>query len=145
MVTSTLFLDTEYGGKAEGFEEDEWEHARHPVFYTHKVGEGEVLYLTLGHCRHHHDMQPLLDYWPTMDRGSWDCRYFINCCDGVFSGRLSLWIKRLLMHWLRLELLSNNSLGFRIKKGTCECPFFYILFYIFFLYIVYLYALRQKA
>ena len=41
-----------------------------------KVGEGEVLYLTLGHCRHHHDMQPMMDYWPTMDRGSWDLPVF---------------------------------------------------------------------
>ena len=71
-----VILDTEYGGKAEGFEEDEWEHARHPVFYTHSVGEGEVLYLTLGHCRHHHDMQPMLDYWPAMERGSWDLPVF---------------------------------------------------------------------
>jgi len=71
-----VILDTEYGGKAEGFEEDDWEHARHPVFYTHTVGEGQVLYLTLGHCRHHHDMQPLLDYWPTIDRGSWDLPVF---------------------------------------------------------------------
>ena len=71
-----VILDTEYGGKAEGFEEDDWEHARHPVFYTHTFGEGQVLYLTLGHCRHHHDMQPLLDYWPTIDRGSWDLPVF---------------------------------------------------------------------
>lgn len=71
-----VLLDTEYGGEAAGFEEDQWEHARHPVFYIHKVGEGQVLYLTLGHCRHHYDMQPLLDYWPTMDRCAWDLPVF---------------------------------------------------------------------
>ncbi len=71
-----VLLDAEYGGKAEGFVEDEWEHARHPVLYTHEVGKGEVLYLTLGHCRHHHDMQPLLDYWPTVDRCAWDLPVF---------------------------------------------------------------------
>jgi len=71
-----VLLDTEFGGEAAGFEEDQWEHARHPVFYIHKVGEGQVLYLTLGHCRHHYDMQPLLDYWPTVDRCAWDLPVF---------------------------------------------------------------------
>lgn len=71
-----VLLDAEYGGKAEGFQEDDWEHARHPVFYTHSVGKGEVLYLTLGHCRHHYDMQPLLDYWPSIDRCAWDLPVF---------------------------------------------------------------------
>ncbi|MFA7556005.1 MAG: ThuA domain-containing protein [Spongiibacteraceae bacterium] len=71
-----VLLDTEFSGTAEGFVESEWEHARHPVFYTHTVGEGQVLYLTLGHCRHHYDMQPLMDYWPSVDRGAWDLPVF---------------------------------------------------------------------
>jgi type 1 glutamine amidotransferase len=71
-----VMLDTEFGGKAEGFVENDWQHARHPVFYSHDVGEGCVLYLTLGHCRHHYDMQPLMDYWPTVDRCAWDLPVF---------------------------------------------------------------------
>ncbi len=71
-----VLLDTEYGGSAEGFVEDEWEHARHPVFYIHEIGEGNVLYLTLGHCRHHYDMQPLMNYWPSIDRCAWDLPVF---------------------------------------------------------------------
>lgn len=67
-----VLLDTEYGGEAPGFEEDNWEHAHHPVMYIQKLNEGAVLYLTLGHCRHHYDMQPMMDYWPTIDRCSWD-------------------------------------------------------------------------
>lgn len=67
-----VLLDTEFGGEAKGFVEDQWEHARHPVFYIHELGEGAVLYLTLGHCRHHYDMQPLMDYWPTVERCAWD-------------------------------------------------------------------------
>ncbi len=67
-----VLLDTEFGGDAPGFVENQWEKARHAVFYIHEVGEGAVLYLTLGHCRHHYDMQPLLDYWPTVDRCAWD-------------------------------------------------------------------------
>lgn len=71
-----VLLDAEFEGEAPGFEEDNWEHGRHPVFYIHPVGEGAVLYLTLGHCRHHFDMQPLLDYWPTVDRCAWDLPVF---------------------------------------------------------------------
>jgi hypothetical protein len=41
------------------------------VFYLHPVGQGEVLYLTLGHCRGHYDMQPLIDYYPAPEKGSW--------------------------------------------------------------------------
>ena len=43
-----------------------------PVMYLHEVGKGPVLYLTLGHCRGHFDMRPVLDWWPTVDRGSWE-------------------------------------------------------------------------
>ena len=32
----------------------------------------EVLYLTLGHCRGHYDMQPLLAYWPEKQRCAWE-------------------------------------------------------------------------
>lgn len=71
-----VLLDAAFGGDAPGFEEGQWEHGRHPVLYTHQVGEGSVLYLTLGHCRHHYDMQPLLDYWPTVDRCAWDLPVF---------------------------------------------------------------------
>ncbi len=71
-----VLLDTEFAGDAPGFVEDKWEQARHPVFYIHEVGEGAVLYLTLGHCRHHYDMQPLLDYWPSIDRCAWDLPVF---------------------------------------------------------------------
>lgn len=71
-----VLLETEYGGDAKGFEEDKWEHAKHPVFYLNPIGKGEVLYLTLGHCRGHYDMQPMLDYWPSVDRCAWDLPVF---------------------------------------------------------------------
>jgi len=73
-----VILDTEFGGDAPGFVEDKWEHARHPVMYTHPVGQGEVLYLTLGHCRHHHDMQPFMDFWPTVEKCAWDLPVFYD-------------------------------------------------------------------
>ena len=45
--------------------------------WTHRrLGEGAVLYLTLGHCRGHYDMRPALDWWPTVDRNSWELPEF---------------------------------------------------------------------
>jgi hypothetical protein len=71
-----VLLETEFGGDAPGFVENQWELAKHPVFYIKQQGNGAVLYNTLGHCRHHYDMQPLLDYWPTVDRCAWDLPVF---------------------------------------------------------------------
>lgn len=42
------------------------------MYYIHRLGEGEVLYLNLGHCRGHYDMRPLMDYYPQIERGSWE-------------------------------------------------------------------------
>ena len=66
-------LHTQFSGEAKGFVESSWPGSDpRPVMYLHRLGDGEVLYLTLGHCRGHYDMQPQVDYWPTVDRGSWE-------------------------------------------------------------------------
>ena len=66
-------LHAEFSGKAPGFVEEDWlDDAPRPVYYIHKVGDGEVLYLNLGHCRGHYDMQPRLDYYPNIERCAWD-------------------------------------------------------------------------
>jgi len=68
-----VLLHTHYGGKAEGFTESDWtDDALRPLYYIHRIGEGEVLYLTLGHCRGHYDMRPVTDYYPRIERGSWN-------------------------------------------------------------------------
>ena len=68
-----LLLDTHYNGKAPGFVEEDWsDDAPRPVYYINKVGEGEVLYLNLGHCRGHYDMQPMMPFYPKIERGSWE-------------------------------------------------------------------------
>jgi len=68
-----VLLDTDYQGEAQGFVEDQWSGDKpHPVYYIHPVGQGEVLYLNLGHCRGHYDMQPMVDYYPQIEKGSWD-------------------------------------------------------------------------
>ena len=37
-----------------------------------------MLYLTLGHCRGHYDLQPMMDWWPTIDRCAWDLPVFYD-------------------------------------------------------------------
>jgi hypothetical protein len=67
-------LDTRFTGSATGFVEDQWpKDESRPVYYLNLVGEGEVLYLNLGHCRGHYDMQALgMAYYPKIERGSWE-------------------------------------------------------------------------
>jgi len=68
-------LETRYTGTFQsGYVENEWpDDAPRLVAYTHPVGEGEVLYITLGHCCGAYDMQPIQ---PIADvvRGSWERR-----------------------------------------------------------------------
>jgi type 1 glutamine amidotransferase len=73
-----VLLETEFEGEATGFSEEKWAFAKHPVFYINEIGKGAVLYLTLGHCRGHFDLQPLMDYWPTVDRCAWDLPVFYD-------------------------------------------------------------------
>ncbi|MFK7913539.1 MAG: ThuA domain-containing protein [Pseudomonadales bacterium] len=68
-----VLLHTNFNGEATGFVEDQWRNDDdHPVYYINSVGTGEVLYLNLGHCRGHYDMQPMVEYYPNIERGSWD-------------------------------------------------------------------------
>nr|WP_255696771.1 ThuA domain-containing protein [Sandaracinobacteroides sayramensis] len=67
-----VLLDTWFEGETPRFVDSQWPGRRHPIFYLRRVGRGGILYLTLGHCRGHHDMQPLTDWWPDVDRGSWE-------------------------------------------------------------------------
>lgn len=73
--TAQVLLETSFTGEATGFEEDNWDSAQ-PVFYIKPSGKGAVLYLTLGHCRGHFDMEPLMEYWPTVERCAWDLPVF---------------------------------------------------------------------
>ena len=70
-------LETRFEGKALGFQEGEWtgDDPRH-VLYLHPEGDGEVLYLTLGHCRGRYDMRPIMDVYPQVERGAWESPIF---------------------------------------------------------------------
>jgi uncharacterized protein len=70
-------LKTTWSGDAKGFNESDWSLAtrgydEHLVMYLRPLGLGHVLYNTLGHCRGHYDMVPLRDYYPTIERCSWN-------------------------------------------------------------------------
>ena len=69
---------TTYQGDARGFAEGDWTDADpdHLVMYLRPLGDGAVLYNTLGHCRGHYDMVPLDDYYPNVDRCSWELPVF---------------------------------------------------------------------
>ena len=61
------------GGTSEGYVRSDYGTDRdtHPQMYLHAWGDGEVLYLSLGHCSGKHDMKPLVDINPVV-RGSWN-------------------------------------------------------------------------
>ena len=70
-------LHTHWSGEAAGFAESDWSVATrgtddHLVSYVRPLGDGAVLYNSLGHCRGHYDMAPLRAYYPTVERCSWN-------------------------------------------------------------------------
>jgi len=70
----TPLLHTTWSGEATGFAESDWTtvEPEHLVMYLRPLGAGAVLYNTLGHCRGHYDMVPLMDYYPRVERCSWE-------------------------------------------------------------------------
>jgi len=42
------------------------------VQYLRPLGDGAVLYNTLGHCRGHWDLTERVPYYPKVERGSWE-------------------------------------------------------------------------
>lgn len=67
-----VLLAAGFAGRVDRFTTSQWEQQDHPVLYLRRIGSGTILYLTLGHCRGHHDMQPLMEFYPRVERGSWD-------------------------------------------------------------------------
>ena len=67
-------LHTTWQGEAKGFVEADWADGpeQHLIMYLRDLGDGAVLYNTLGHCRGHYDMIPMMDYYPVVERCSWE-------------------------------------------------------------------------
>lgn len=69
-----ILLHTHWDKKVnEGFISHEWmkDTDVQPVYYIHPYGKGQVLYLTLGHCRGKYDMQPIVEEYPVPEEGAW--------------------------------------------------------------------------
>lgn len=67
-----VLLHTRWAGEAKLFADRDWtKDEPRPVMYTKRVGDGEVLYLTLGHARGRYDMLPLMADYPNRELGSW--------------------------------------------------------------------------
>lgn len=76
--TLRVLLHAECNEEGTGFAEAADAPGTHPVLYIKRHGEGAVLYNTLGHCRGHYDLQPMLDWWPSVDRCAWDLPVFYD-------------------------------------------------------------------
>ena len=68
-----VLLEASYNEPSVGYVRSDYgtNEESHPQMYLHPCGEGQVLYLSLGHCTGKHDMKPLADIVPVV-RGSWD-------------------------------------------------------------------------
>jgi uncharacterized protein len=70
-------LHSRFAGEAPGFTRRSWDHDEpRMVLYLRRHGDGELLYCTLGHCRGRYDMQPLIEEYPQVERGSWKLPVF---------------------------------------------------------------------
>lgn len=75
-VELDVLLHTQFTGTCPEFREESWDDRQVPVLYEHRVGQGQVLYLTLGHCRGHYDLQPVAAFWPHPQRCAWNYPVF---------------------------------------------------------------------
>jgi type 1 glutamine amidotransferase len=71
-----VLLHTSFTGTCPEFREESWDDPQVPVLYEHCIGQGQILYLTLGHCRGHYDLQPVASYWPHPQRCAWNYPVF---------------------------------------------------------------------
>ena len=66
-----VLLKTEFEGIADGFETAEWSDKEVPILYLRPLGQGAVLYNTLGHCRGHYDLPEIRPFNVKPDLCSW--------------------------------------------------------------------------
>jgi len=73
-----VLLYSEFNGKAmSGFKHREYySDEKRPILYLRDWQQGQVLYFNLGHCRGHTDMRPLVDWYPEVERCSWQSPEF---------------------------------------------------------------------
>ena len=72
-----VLLEASYNDPSHGYVQSEFgtDKESHPQMYLHPHGDGQVLYLTLGHCRGKYDLRPLMDIAP-VERCAWNYPVF---------------------------------------------------------------------
>jgi type 1 glutamine amidotransferase len=73
-----VLLHTKFTGHCSEFRDADWDEAEVPVLYERKIGAGSVMYLALGHCRGHYDLQPVAPFWPHPQRCGWNYPVFYD-------------------------------------------------------------------
>lgn len=68
----TLLMQTRFEGEATGFAQAQWKADSVPIVYLRDFGQGQVLYITLGHCRGHYDLGALMPYYLHPERCAWN-------------------------------------------------------------------------
>lgn len=67
-----VLMQTRFDGEATGFVEADYKDAVVPILYLRELGQGAVLYNTLGHCRSHFDVIELMPFWDHPERCAWN-------------------------------------------------------------------------
>lgn len=67
-----VLMQTRFDGRTERFTAKDWPNAVAPVLYRRKVGKGEIVYNTLGHCRGHYDLTELTPFYANPERCAWN-------------------------------------------------------------------------
>ena len=72
LVPLEVLMQTSFTGEATGFIDAQWDDPAVPVLYLRQLGQGSVLYNTLGHCRGHYDLTELMPFWEHPERCAWN-------------------------------------------------------------------------
>ena len=67
-----VLMQTRFTGDATGFVDAAWTDSVAPILYTRDIGEGQLVYNTLGHCRGHYDLPDMAPFYPHPERCAWD-------------------------------------------------------------------------
>jgi uncharacterized protein len=72
MAPIKVLMQTRFDGEATGFVEANYDNVVVPILYLRELGQGGILYNTLGHCRGHYDVIELMPFWANPERCGWN-------------------------------------------------------------------------
>ncbi|ODS94251.1 MAG: trehalose utilization [Erythrobacter sp. SCN 62-14] len=67
-----ILMQTTFEGEATGFTQSQWDKTTVPILYTRDIGEGQIVYNALGHCRGHYDLPGMVDFYPHKEMCAWN-------------------------------------------------------------------------